>query len=188
MRALFNLATAPARIAALTLLAALACASGGDHRRDYRSVGRRAAAARSDLVFGLSRDAAIDAIGRSEVEPPWKNKLGLGPAVISNPFDSETYTSQLGEEYEVVRFFVKASGDSRCPFVQGELQLEPLIFVDGELVGWKWSYLADVLDRRLTEKETGWEFGAFCDGRRAGPTGADAPEPATPQADPPDAD
>jgi hypothetical protein len=189
MHALFNLATAPLRMTALTLLVALAatlaCASRACHRDDYRGVGCRAAAAREDLVFGLSRDAAIDAIGRSEVAPPWKNALGLGPAVISNPFDSETMTSPIGEEYEIVRFYVEATGNPDCPFVQGELRFEPLIFVDGELVGWTWSYLADVLDRRLTEKETGWEFGAFCDGRRASPAETNLPEPASPQVDPP---
>ncbi|MEE8165454.1 MAG: hypothetical protein V3T64_07795, partial [Myxococcota bacterium] len=67
-----------------------------------------------------------------------------------------------------------------CPFVQGELRLEPLIFVDDKLVGWKWSYLADVLGRRLSAKETGWGFGAFCDSRRASPPDADPSEPASP--------
>ncbi len=182
MHALSNLATTPLRMAALTLLLALAstlaCVSGGCHRGDgYRAVGCRAAAAREALVFGLPREEALDAIGRSEIEPPWKNDLGLGPTVISNPFDSETYTSPLGEEYEVVRFFVEATGNPDCPFVQGELRLDPLIFVDDTLVGWKWSYLADVLGRRLSAKETGWEFGAFCDSRRIDPPAADSSEP-----------
>ena len=184
MHALVDLATTRRRMAALTLLVALAsplaCASGGCHRDDYRGVGCRAAEAREALVFGLPREEAIDAIGRSEIEPPWKNDLGLGPTVISNPFDSEAYTSPLGEAYEVVRFFVEASGNPDCPFVQGELRLEPLIFVDDKLVGWKWSYLADVLGRRLSAKETGWEFGAFCDSRRASPPDAEASEPASP--------
>jgi hypothetical protein len=190
MHALSNLTTARLQAAALTLLlalgAALACASGGCHRDDYRGVGCRAEAAREALVFGLSREAALDAIGRSEVEPPWKNDLGLGPATIANPFDSQAFTSPLGEEYEVVRFFVEATGSSRCPFVQGELKFEPLIFVDGKLVGWKWSYLADVLGRRLTPKETGWEFGAFCDSQRASPASPNASETPSPTTDPPE--
>ena len=185
MHALVNLATLPLRMAALTLLVALAstlaCAAGGCYRGDgYRAVGCRAAAAREALVFGLSREEALDAIGPSEAEPPWKNDLGLGPTVIRNPFDSETYTSPLGEAYEVVRFFVAASGDSNCPFVQGKLRLEPLIFVDDKLVGWKWPYLADALGRRLSAKETGWGFGAFCDSKRVSPTDAGSPAPASP--------
>jgi hypothetical protein len=92
--------------------------------------------------------------------------------VIQNPFDSQTYTSAIGEEYEVVRFFIAASGNSKCPLVRGELRLEPLVFFDGRLVGWKWSYLADVLDRRLSEKETRWSFGAFCDRSRIDPSAA----------------
>ena len=189
MRALSNLVTKQMGMAALALLvalaSALACASGGCHRDDYRGVGCRATAAREDLAFGLSREAAIDAIGRSEVEPPWINDLGLGPAVISNPFDSETMTSPLGEEYEVVRFYVEATGNPDCPFVQGELRLEPLIFVNDRLVGWRWSYLADVLGERVSMKAKRWDFGAFCDGRRVSPPDADPPEPASPNADPP---
>jgi hypothetical protein len=189
MRALSNLATTPMGMAALALLvalaSALACASGGCRRDDYRGVGCRAAAAREDLAFGLSREAAIDAIGRSEVEPPWKNDLGLGPAVISNPFDSETMTSPIGEEYEVVRFYVEAIGDPDCPFVQGELILEPLIFVGDRLVGWQWSYLADVLGERISMKAKRWDFGAFCDGRRtsqpdADPSDTETSEPTSP--------
>jgi hypothetical protein len=174
MRALSVLAITPARSTLLILLLAFAsaldCASGSCHRDDYRGVACRAAAAREALVFGLSREAALDAMGHSEIEPPWKNDLGLGPATISNPLDSETFSSPLGEEYEVVRFFVEATGKPRCPFVQGELKLEPLIFVDDKLVGWKWSYLAEVLGRNLTPKETGWEFGAFCDSQRTRPS------------------
>ncbi len=184
MHALSKFATPQMGMTALALLVALAstlaCASGACHRDDYRGVGCRAAAARETLTFGLSREAAIDVIGRSEVEPPWKNDLGLGPAMISNPFDSETMPSPIGEAYEVVRFFVEASGNPDCPFVQGELRLEPLIFVDDSLVGWKWSYLADVLGKRLSTKATRWNFGAFCDGRRTRPSDAKPPEPASP--------
>ncbi len=175
-----SLVTTRMGMATLALLVALAstlaCASGGCHRDDYRGVGCRAAAAREDLAFGLSREAAIDAIGRSEVEPPWKNDLGLGPAVIRNPFDSETMTSPIGEEYEVVRFFVEASGNPDCPFVQGDLRLEPLIFVNDKLVGWRWSYLADVLGERVSMKARRWNFGAFCDGRRTNPSDAKPPD------------
>jgi len=191
MRALSNLATTQLRMTALAALMALAstlgCASGSCHGDNYRSAACRVKAARETLAFGLSREEALDAIGRSEVEPPWKNRLGLGPATISNPFDSQTFTSPIGEEYEVVRFFVEAAGNPRCPFVKGELKFEPLIFVDDKLVGWKWSYLAEVLGRRLTPKETGWDFGAFCDGQRASPPDANPSEPAPPDTAPSDA-
>jgi len=164
----------------VALAATLACAYGACQRDDYLGAACRAAAARETLAFGLSRETALDAMGREEVEPPWKNDRGLGPSTIDNPFDSQTFTSPIGETYEVVRFFVAARGNPRCPFVRGELKLEPLIFVHDELVGWEWSYLADVLDRRLTAQETGWEFGAFCDSQRAAPTDSATPDPATP--------
>jgi hypothetical protein len=153
----------------LALAATLGCAHGGCGDGDsYRAVGCRAAAARDTLVFGMPREAAIDAIGRAEVVPPWRNRFGLGPAIIQNPFDELSFTSPLGEEYEVVRYYIAASGKSRCPVVSGELRLEPLIFFDGKLVGWDWPYLADVLGRRITAKETHWTFGAFCDQPPAG--------------------
>ena len=177
MRALSDLTTTRVQLAALALLVALgstlACASGGCNRSDYRGVGCRAEAAREALVFGLSREEAIDAIGRTEVAPPWKNPLGLGPATISNPFDSDTLTSPIGEEYEIVRFYVEATGSSKCPFIQGALKFEPLIFIDDKLVGWRWSYLADVLGERISMKAKRWDFGAFCDGRRTSPPDVD---------------
>jgi hypothetical protein len=192
MHTLSNLTTTRVQLAALTLLLALgstlACASGGCNRSDYRGVGCRAEAAREALVFGLSREEAIDAIGRTEVDPPWKNPLGLGAATISNPFDSDTVTSPIGEEYEIVRFYVEATGNSKCPFIQGALKFEPLIFVDDKLVGWSWSYLADVLGKRISPKKTSWEFGAFCDSPRTNSPAADPPKQATPDTDPPSID
>ena len=180
MHPLTNLVTTPKAIVALALLAVLAstlaCASGGCRRDDYRGVACRAGAAREDLSFGLSRDAAIDVIGRTEIDPPWKNDLGLGPAVITNPFDSEMMTSPIGEEYEIVRFYVEATGNPDCPFVQGALKLEPLIFVDDRLVGWRWSYLADVLGERISMKARRWNFGTFCNSRRSDPTEANPTE------------
>ncbi len=164
----------------LALGSTLACASGSCKRSDYRGASCRAKAAREVLTFGLSRETALDAIGRSEVTPPWSNPLGLGPATIRNPFDSETVTSPIGEEYEIVRFYVEATGDPKCPFVQGALKFEPLIFIDDKLVGWSWAYLAEVLGEPVPPEKTRWEFGAFCEGRRTGPP-AETPEPAAPE-------
>jgi len=92
--------------------------------------------------------------------------------------------SPIGEEYEVVRFFVEASGNPDCPFVQGELILEPLIFVDNKLVGWRWSYLADVLGERVPRKARRWNFGSFCGGRRGDPPEANPTEVEPPKVDP----
>ena len=167
----------------LVLGSALACASGSCKRSDYRGASCRAKAARETLAFGLSREAALDAIGRSEVTPPWSNPLGLGPATIRNPFDSESVTSPIGEGYEVVRYYVEATGDPKCPFVQGALVFEPLIFIDDKLVGWSWAYLAEVLGERVPPEKTRWEFGAFCEGRRNGAP-AERPESDAPEATP----
>ncbi len=167
MNRIWKFATCPSGVIAALLwlqLLGLGCASGSCPRGDgHRAIGCRAELAREQLTYGVSRSDALDAIGRLETEPPWKNEWGAGPAAIGNPFDSRSYTSTLGEEYEVTRFFVEAWGVSDCPFVQGRLQLEPLIFLDDQLVGWSWSYLADLLERRLAADETSWSFGVFCD-------------------------
>jgi len=191
MRASFKLTTTWVQRVALALLLALgsslACASGSCKRSDFRGVGCRAKAARETLAFGLSREAALDAIGRSEVAPPWNNPLGLGPATIRNPFDSETIASPIGEKYEIVRFYVEATGNPRCPFIQGALKFEPLIFIDDKLVGWSWAYLAEVLGERISPKKTSWEFGAFCDSQRTSAPIADPSEPDAPNTDRPPA-
>jgi hypothetical protein len=177
MNAFSDLAHPQSRVAVLTLLlalsSALACASGGCRRDDYRGVACRAAEARESLQFGMAREEALDLIGRDEVNSPWQNLLGLGPDTIRNPYDSETYTSPIGEDYEVVRFFVSADGNPDCPFIQGELSFQPLIFINEKLVGWTWQYLSEVLGRRITLKETRWEFGAFCDRQKREPPAAD---------------
>jgi hypothetical protein len=143
---------------------AIGCASGGCSKGEgYKAVGCRSAAARDLFAYGDSRDGTLAAIGESEVEPPWANALGIGPAVIHTPFDSQAYTSSIGDEYEVVRYFVEAYGSPDCPFVQGRLILEPLIFLGDELVGWNWPYMDDVLKRRMKKEEVGWSFGTFCE-------------------------
>jgi hypothetical protein len=72
MHALTNLGSKAVRMAALALLAALAatlaCAPGGCHQGGgSKAVGCRAALARETLTFGLSREAAIDAIFSAEL-------------------------------------------------------------------------------------------------------------------------
>ena len=152
-----------ALVAALAALA-VACAFGG------RSGGASAdqleanAAAHKRLRFGLSKSEATALMGAAELRPPWANTLGIGPQTVRNPLDSLRFESPSGEEYEVLRYAVALSGDPRCPFVRGEATLVPLIFVEEQLVGWRWSYLESVLQRRLRDDEVGWAFGSFCPG------------------------
>jgi len=151
-----------ALVAALAGLA-LACAFGG------RSVGgedadqlEANAAAHERLRFGLSKSEAVKWMGAAEIRPPWANSLGIGPQIVHNPLDSLRFESPSGEAYEVLRYAVALSGDPRCPFVRGDATLVPLIFVEGQLVGWRWSYLESALQRRLRDDERGWAFGRFC--------------------------
>lgn len=135
------------------------CRSGDD----ARGVACRTLRAREQLVFGMSRSEAMDTLGSSTVVPPWRTDLPDVPDNLHNPFDSQTVQSVLGEQYEVVRFFVDVERVSKCPFLAGRIQLEPLVFFEDRLVGWKWSYVADLVGEPVYAKQTSWGFGIFCD-------------------------
>jgi hypothetical protein len=153
-----------ARVVAFLALSTLGCASldistPGD---DVEKLARANESARERLVFGMSKEKATAIMGEAEVSPPWANHLGIGPQVVRNPFDTLHFESPVGEEYEVLRYAVGLYGEPRCPFVHGDAVLIPLIFFEGKLVGWRWSYMESVLRRRLREDEQAWGFGRFC--------------------------
>ena len=161
--------TGRARNAVATLLlgtaaVALGCASprGCDDGNEAEDVACRTAAAREQLEFGMSRESALALLGRAEAVPPWP-QLGEAPATVANPYDEKTIESALGEEYQVVRYFVAVERVSKCPFLQGRIQLEPLVFFEGKLVGWRWAYVADLLERPIRNQERVDGFGVFCD-------------------------
>jgi hypothetical protein len=154
-----------ARIA-FTAIAAIACASNGGGSSDdgYKQLVKANAAALDQLSYGLSKQAATAIMGRAEVRPPWANDRGIGPQVVHNPFDTLRFESPAGETYEVQRYAVRLVGEHRCPFVHGDAELIPLIFVEGELVGWRWSYMESVLQRRLRRDERSWSVEQLCSG------------------------
>jgi hypothetical protein len=150
---------------------ALGCASLGIRAPgdEYEKLARANESASEQLTFGMSKAKAMAIMSEAEVRPPWANDLGIGPQVVRNPFDTLSFESPAGEEYEVLRYTVGLYGESGCPFVHGDAVLVPLIFFEEKLVGWRWSYLESVLQRRLREDEQAWGFGRFCGRASDGP-------------------
>jgi hypothetical protein len=148
---------------ALALCCWVASGCGGKIARGpHQEQARANSTALEQLRFGMSRDEAAAVMGTQEIVPPWANELGIGPQILSNPIDSGEFESPSGEVYEVDRYAVGLYGQSGCPFVRGEARLAPLIYLDGKLVGWRWSYLESVLQRSLVAEEQSWSFGQFC--------------------------
>jgi hypothetical protein len=147
-------------------VAMLACASIGGRPSgdDYKQWLSANAAAPEKLSFGMTKAEATAVMGDAEARPPWLNDRGIGPQIVRNPFDSLQFESPEGEAYEVRRYAVGLYGEYRCPFVHGDAEFVPLIFFEEKLVGWRWSYIESVLQRRLRSDERAWSFGRFCDG------------------------
>jgi len=153
------------------VLGALAqgCSSSGKCRPgdDASGVACHTLHARELLEFGMSRSVAMDTLGSATVAPPWRTDLGNVPASISNPFDSQPLESIIGEQYEVVRFFVEVERGSKCPFLQGRIRFAPLVFFEDRLVGWEWSYVADLIGQPVGADDRSLVFGVFCEQERA---------------------
>jgi hypothetical protein len=150
----------------IAALATLACASiggrpSGDEYKQLLSANKDAV---EKLSYGMSKAEAAAVMGDAEALPPWANDRGIGPRIARNPFDTLHFESPEGESYEVMRYAVGLYGEYRCPFVHGDAEFVPLIFFEEELVGWRWSYMESVLQRRLRSEERAWSFGRFCDG------------------------
>jgi hypothetical protein len=148
-------------IAALCLIGS-GCAGSTRPRGPYLDQVAANEAALELLEFGMTRAQSAAIMGEQTIRPPWANSRGIGPQELRNPFDGATFESPSGETYEVDRYAVGLYGQSGCPFIRGEARLVPLIFLDGKLVGWRWSYLASVLQRPIQTTEKSWSFGQFC--------------------------
>ena len=147
---------------ALLCAAVSGCAGAKKVRGPHLDQVAANAAALDRLEFGMTRAESAAIMGEQVVRPPWANDRGIGPQVVRNPFDSAEFESPSGERYEVDRYAVGLDGLSGCPFIRGEARLVPLIFLEDELVGWRWSYLASVLERPIQAGENSWSFGQFC--------------------------
>ena len=144
-------------------IALVACLGRGDRvDSDAKGLLNHNKEALQQLRFGMSMEKAQSIMGRKQVTPPWANAWKIGPDTVDNPFDTIELESPIGETYAVHRYAIRLYGNGNCPFVRGEADLAPLIFVDSKLVGWRWSYLEDALARRLSAAEKELRFGGFC--------------------------
>jgi len=141
----------------------VACASRRCKREDYKGVACRNGKIADQLFYGMPKAETLAALDPG-VRAPWHNPYGKGPDAAANPFDERSFESAEGESYELVRYFVALSGGGECPLIEGRAQLEPLIFFQGELVGWSWRYFKDLVKRRLSSEEVSWRFAYLCDG------------------------
>jgi hypothetical protein len=148
----------------LVVFALFACSSvrTGPSGNPYKDQVKHNSTAREELAFGMSRAEAAAVMGTPQIIPPWANARKIGLQIVANPLDTLEIESPSGDLYQVDRYAVGLYGEYRCPFIRGEAELEPLIFFEGKLVGWRWSYLASALQRRLTVDEQRWSFGEFC--------------------------
>lgn len=136
----------------------------GAGKKEYAKLGEANEAAAEELAFGMTLQETTAIMGETEVQPPWANSREIGPQIVANPMDTLDFESPEGEHYTVRRYAIQLTGAGNCPFVRGDAELVPLIFFEEKLVGWRWAYLENVLQRRLLEKERSWSFGRFCDG------------------------
>jgi len=148
----------------LAVLALLACSSVRTHPSGgaYEAQVKRNSTVREELVFGMSRAEAASIMTAAQIIPPWANPRKIGLQIVPNPLDTLEIDAPSGDHYRVDRYAVGLYGEHRCPFIRGEAELEPLIFFEDKLVGWRWSYLESALQRRLTVDEKRWSFGEFC--------------------------
>jgi len=149
-------------------LLSVACAGGGRGRLDPEAKDHldRNRAALDRLEYGMTAEAAGAIMGHTPIVPPWVNAWKIGPQRVDNPLDTLEFESPTGDSYRVARYAIELFGNPNCPFVRGEATLRPLIFLEGKLVGWRWSYLESAMQRPLTAEETEFRFGGFC-GRAA---------------------
>jgi hypothetical protein len=158
------LGTVWSRALTLALLCAVSsgCAGTKQARSPFNDQVDANTAALEQLQFGMTRAESTAIMGEQVIRPPWANDRGIGPQVVRNPFDGAEFESPNGETYHVDRYAVGLYGQSGCPFIRGVARLVPLIFLADELVGWRWSYLASVLQRPIRAAEKSWSFGQFC--------------------------
>ena len=83
------------------------------------------------LTIGMTKAQALSVMGTQTYEVEWGRR-------INNPYRTETIRSKDGESVLLIFYYtdVKARDDAIT-----DDELTPLVFEDGKLVGWGWSYL-----------------------------------------------
>jgi len=89
-------------------------------------------------VVGMSKEKVVNIVGtkpKEVIDPKASNDQIF--ATISNPYRSETIQGN-GKNLEVV-FYVTDDKDGNS--VISNEELTPLVFEEGKMIGWGWSYL-----------------------------------------------
>jgi hypothetical protein len=106
------------------------CTSGGyvDRWDQIRTQNRESL---NRLTVGITKEQALSIMGTETYEVEWGRR-------INNPYRTETIRTKDGEPVLLVFYYtdVKARDDAVT-----DDELTPLVFEDGSLVGWGWSYL-----------------------------------------------
>lgn len=125
----------PRICALLALLAALACAGGG--YAQYLAAVEENRSRLNDLELGMDR-AAVDSVLGNGLQFEYK-KLR-----ITNPWRVDAFELKGGTAVRIQYYLTqrqRRTGEAR------EAELTPVVFEDGRVVGWGWSYLRRMTDR-----------------------------------------
>ena len=85
----------------------------------------------AQLSIGMSKAQALDVMGTKAF-----HIVGGNPALINNPYRVEAYTVG-GSAFEIVVYYTDIK--ARDGAITDD-ELTPLLFKDGELIGWGWSF------------------------------------------------
>ena len=89
-----------------------------------------------NLSPGISKPVALSIMGTETMH----GELGL---VINNPYRTEFYKAQ-GRNIEILYYYTEMKLGDNCIT---DDELTPLVFVDGKLDGWGWSYWQDMIKK-----------------------------------------
>lgn len=87
------------------------------------------------LSVGMKEQEAVELMGSDTVK--FGNAL-VGYQTITNPFRAETLMSRDGQTFEVLFYWTDLKSRDN---VMEKNELTPLVFSEGKLAGWGWTFL-----------------------------------------------